>query len=941
MKEILNKSQYEAVTTTQGPLLIIAGPGSGKTKTLVERTFYLLTEKKVSPKNIFISTFTEKAASELITRISDKLKDTDLKLNLNEMYIGTLHSIFRRIIEENIEYSLFHSEFKVLDDIEQTFFIYTHIQDFHSLEGFETFFAQIPARNSWERSEKILSWVNILNEHGKNLQNLKTEDKSIIFLKELQLKYRELLVENNVIDFSTIQQELFRMLKTNENLLNKISSQLEYMMIDEYQDTNSIQEKLIFLLSSYHQNLCVVGDDDQGIYRFRGASVKNILEFPKRFDKGECKEITLNINYRSQLDILRFCNRWISLIDWGDFRHRKDIQSPENKVVFPTSSVAHIGGDSEKKWKENLYKFIKTLKGTGKIKDYNQVAFLFRSVQNQKVRDLKNYLEEMGIPIYSPRSKDFFEKIEIQLTIATLLTFFPHTKYLIFDEAQNRTNEAFYYYKYCLDLLKKEIKNDEKLYKWLVEKRKENVQTKEFPNLKEIFYQLLQFDTFKQFMNVGNVSELQKTNTHNLAIFTDILEKYEKLTKIRTVTNENIDKYIKYFFMVYLRQLRNKKIDEYENKENFPKGAVPFLTFHQAKGLEFPIVVVGSLESEPSYQEKTYEDELKERLKLVDRKETKEKKALFDFWRLYYTAFSRAQDLLILTSIEVNNYKKRSPSKIFSPLFYWTPSWEDSEKFELQHLNISPLKESNNKKLLSYTSHILLYEFCPLKYQLLKEFKFAYTKDINNFYGTFFHKVLEKTHRYIISNKEIPSDEWLQENIEATKKVLQNTLNFYFDESESNKIFSSIKKYMLSLNIDEIIGCEMKLYSIQDEYILEGVLDLVKKYENGVEIVDFKTGAFDEDYLSLYKRQLAIYTHLLSTQYPIDEISSYLYFPDETSSFVNGEITKEDVEKEMKRFNNTTHKLLEKNFPPRDFGEKCESCDFKWFCKSKIEKGEN
>lgn len=941
MKEILNKSQYEAVTTTQGPLLIIAGPGSGKTKTLVERTFYLLTEKKVSPKNIFISTFTEKAASELITRISDKLKDTDLKLNLNEMYIGTLHSIFRRIIEENIEYSLFHSEFKVLDDIEQTFFIYTHIQDFHSLEGFETFFTQIPARNSWERSEKILSWVNILNEHGKNLQILKTDDKSIIFLKKLQLKYRELLVENNVIDFSTIQQELFRMLKTNENLLNKISSQLEYMMIDEYQDTNSIQEKLIFLLSSYHQNLCVVGDDDQGIYRFRGASVKNILEFPKRFDKGECKEITLNINYRSQLDILRFCNRWISLIDWGDFRHRKDIQSPENKVVFPTSSVAHIGGDSEKKWKENLYKFIKTLKGTGKIKDYNQVAFLFRSVQNQKVRDLKNYLEEMGIPIYSPRSKDFFEKIEIQLTIATLLTFFPHTKYLIFDEAQNRTNEAFYYYKYCLDLLKKEIKNDEKLYKWLVEKRKENVQIKEFPNLKEIFYQLLQFDTFKQFMNLGNVSELQKINTHNLAIFTDILEKYEKLTKIRTITNENIDKYIKYFFMVYLRQLRNKKIDEYENKENFPKGAVPFLTFHQAKGLEFPIVVVGSLESEPSYQEKTYEDELKERLKLVDRKETKEKKALFDFWRLYYTAFSRAQDLLILTSIEVNNYKKRSPSKIFSPLFYWTPSWEDSEKFELQHLNISPLKESNNKKLLSYTSHILLYEFCPLKYQLLKEFKFAYTKDINNFYGTFFHKVLEKTHRYIISNKEIPSDEWLQENIEATKKVLQNTLNFYFDESESNKIFSGIKKYMLSLNIDEIIGCEMKLYSIQDEYILEGVLDLVKKYENGVEIVDFKTGTFDEDYLSLYRRQLAIYTHLLSTQYPIDEISSYLYFSDETSSFVNGEITKEDVEKEIKRFNNTTHKLLEKNFSPRDFGEKCESCDFKWFCKSKIEKGEN
>ncbi len=167
-----------------------------------------------------------------------------------------------------------------------------------------------------------------------------------------------------------------------------------------------------FELGGIRKNICVVGDDDQGIYRFRGASVKNILEFPNKFDENQCKIITLDINYRSHKDIITFCNRWINLINWKNFRYQKDIQPPPEKEFVDNPGVIRIGGGSETQWKENIYKFIKNLKTTGKIEDYSQVAFLFKSVRFSRVKELIDYLEERGIPAYSPRSKNFFYRNE-------------------------------------------------------------------------------------------------------------------------------------------------------------------------------------------------------------------------------------------------------------------------------------------------------------------------------------------------------------------------------------------------------------------------------------------------------------------------------------------------------------------------------------------------
>lgn len=929
----LNEKQYEAVVTTEGPVLLISGPGSGKTRTLVERAIHLLVEKNVKPENIFLSTFTEKSARELLIRISERIKERDESININEMYIGTLHSIFLRIIDENIEYSFFRDGYRVLDDIDQHFFIYSRIKKFSEIDGYREFFSDISAINSWERSKKILQWLNKINEEGKRLDNIRTENKKILFLKEAHRLYHQMLVEENLLDFTTIQREVYRILHIDE-VLKKLQEKMEYIMIDEYQDTNTIQEKIILLLGEKRENICVVGDDDQGIYRFRGATIKNILRFPEKFEKGRCKKINLDINYRSHRDIIKFCNRWINLINWREFRYEKEIVPPEEKEFFDYSGVVRIGGDSERQWKENIYRFIKKLYTTKKISDYSQVAFLFKSVQAPNVKELKRYLEESGVPVYSPRSKDFFERTEIKLLIGSLLVYFPQCKYLVLDEVQNRGQSVFYYYKDCLALLKKEIQKDEELYRWLVEKRKFNAseEVEIIPSMRKIFYMLLQFKTFKNFINLGSRNVKDGRATYNLGVFSEILDKFEALSKVEDISKDEIEKVVRYFFMVYMKNLYLKRVDEYESKEEFPLGAVPFLTFHQAKGLEFPIVVVGSLDSSPIDRQKTEEDILEELLRLGDDFEPREKKNLFDFWRIYYTAFSRAQNLLVLTSIENRSGRNELPSRTFRPIYESIP-YVDDERFRLDRVEVERLKDKTGKELLSYTGHILLYEFCPLKYQFVKEFKFKTLSNPKTFYGIFVHKVIERIHREFLSG--LFKEENIGELIDNIGNSLEKSLRTKFTTEIRDRVYQDVRRYLDKNILENIVTAELKAYSVEKNYIIEGTLDLVRKNGKGIELIDFKTGKYDKKRVEIYKRQLEVYTYLLKNRYSLDEMRAFLYYIEEENCILEVKLEKESIEKSIKSFEWVAEKLLREEFTPREYGVSCETCEFRWYCMPK------
>lgn len=392
-----NEKQREAISTSEGPVLITAGPGTGKTYTLVQRTLYLIKERGVRPENILIATFTEKAAKELVTRISNEL-------NVNEMYIGTFHSLCLRFLKEHLENTRLRKNFRLMDAFDQQYLVFQNLKRFKD----EVF----SSPSSWVRAGKICSYVNKLSEELISPEKLiNDDDVSIAAIGRIFQTYNDLLAENNLLDFSSIMAETFRMLSENREVLEELRSKITYIMVDEYQDTNNIQEQIIFLLAGNRKNICVVGDDDQGLYRFRGATIRNILEFPKKFKPDECRIIPLVMNYRSNDGIINFYNRYMSTplyFQWDGFRYEKTIQAAVPSAIKSPTVVKISGFLSADNWHKKIFNFIQNLKNSGKLTDYNQIAFLFRSVKNERAVNLANFLESNGINVYSPRSSMFF-----------------------------------------------------------------------------------------------------------------------------------------------------------------------------------------------------------------------------------------------------------------------------------------------------------------------------------------------------------------------------------------------------------------------------------------------------------------------------------------------------------------------------------------------------
>ena len=236
-----NPQQLEAILATDGPVLIIAGPGSGKTFTLVERIVYLITHKGVAPESLLVVTFTDKAARELTTRISNRLAELNIQFNLNEMYLGTFHSICLRLLEDYREFTRLKRSFTLFDQFDQQYFLYQHIKDFRALPDAVLVMGD-DQTGRWAQSENLLKWLNKVGEEALDATSLAAApEPEIRALATCFAKYQELLHEHNSLDFSGIQYEALQLLEKRPEVLAQLRDKLTHLMVDEYQDTNTIQ----------------------------------------------------------------------------------------------------------------------------------------------------------------------------------------------------------------------------------------------------------------------------------------------------------------------------------------------------------------------------------------------------------------------------------------------------------------------------------------------------------------------------------------------------------------------------------------------------------------------------------------------------------------------------------------------------------------------------
>lgn len=944
----LNLNQKKAVETTEGPLLIIAGPGSGKTFTLVERVSHLISKKNIKPENILIGTFTEKAAKELITRISNKLEKLNIPVNLNEMYIGTIHSICLRLIDENIDFTSLKRNYRVFEQFEQQYFIYQRLSAFKEIENYEIIFGEkIPG--NWNQSDKLVAWINKISEELINPNALieYEEDKVIQTIGKIYNKYKELLQEENALDFSNIQVEAYNLLKNNPEILNKITTKIEYLMIDEYQDTNTVQEKIVLLLAGKKENLCVVGDDDQGLYRFRGATIRNILEFPSNFKN--CNQIKLDINYRSHPDIINFFNKWMADLQWENFRFDKEIKSREDNFTDNPSVIKVVGIDSELDWKNNIYDFILKAKESKKITNLNQIAFLFKSVKNQKAVELSKYLEEKGIPVYSPRSDLFFDRIEIKKIIGAILFMFPQVKEIVFNNEYN--GEINNYYVECMKEFIGEMQQDKRIQEWVKQKSYSHLSMEK--NLdyafSGLFYQLLQFDIFKSYLEMDILGVKDSREVRNIAIFTSIINKFEYLHNIQVLTSKNIERALFSLFNIYLKFLKDGGITEYEDMSEYaPSGCVSFLTIHQSKGMEFPVVFVDSLESSPVKQYTSIDEILQEKFYLKKLFEPMNRMKEFDFWRLYYTAFSRAQNLLILTCIETQNRKKgqRSvPSSYFKNVYEPLIDWK-SQKFDFRKLELEEVKEVNIKQSYSFTSDILLYENCPMQYKFFKELEFIPVRVSATIFGTLIHQTIEDIHKSVlrgeehkITNSQI--EQWFQSNYKTIVKREKVYLQPHTQKTAIEQLIRYVDKHKTQWN--RIKETEVDVSLVKPEYILKGTIDLIKGENDTVEIVDFKSEKkpdinANKEKIERYKRQLEVYAHLVEQRTGQKVSKLHLYYTgakEDENPYITFKKDNEAIGNTIKVFDEIVDHIKNKNFKVCKKDDKlCVECDMRFYCNN-------
>lgn len=950
-----NEAQREAITSTSGPMLIIAGPGTGKTYTLVQRAVFMIQKKHVKPGAIMLATFTDKAAQELQTRIAEELSSRKILADTGAMYTGTFHVICERILQDYSDFTARGKNFRILDEFGHAYMILQNFKLYENINGIDFVFRN---NGKWKRACELRDYISTVSEELIDPQELlRSDDTAIRALGQAMIVHEQMLKDNNAFSYSTLLAETYRLLRDNPEILASLQRKIQYIMIDEYQDTNYVQEQFIFLLGTESRNICVVGDDDQSLYRFRGATVRNILEFADRWGKNECKIVKLMLNYRSTPAIVKFAAEWMEstgeFFSWGNFRHFKRPEAFKPAVSFP--SVMRLAGVRDiDGWHEKVASFIKSLKDSGVLTDYSQIAFLFRSVKSKTVQDLSHYLESNNISVYSPRSNLFFNRTEIHFALGCLISMFPD--YLRGIEIgaftfQGKDPDYILYYRECLATVASFIDKPQysELKRWLLKKRNFHANLRGYTGYtySDLLYELFAFTPFPHALDAkigSNVKELRPAR--NLSKLISIFRDYEHSYRINNLRANYLSTQFQMLMNIFMRFRLEEGLDEYESDyEAVPPGHVAFMTIHQAKGREFPVVFVDSLWSVPDSELKRDRNnsmmaDIAENYSHRPKFEPQESIKYFDFWRMYYVAFTRAQNLLILTCNEDN----KSPSPYLEGVYN---KLEDADEVfsPSREIELAKPKDSGLRSTFSFTAHILLYESCPLQYKFFRELEFLPAIPQSTFMGKLVHATIEDIHHAVLNKDEKKITEpniaeWFSENYDR----LSRSERAYLSAAAQKTAFEQVMHYVHRQGNDwsGILTAECDVSLVRERYILEGKIDLIRVRDDETEIIDFKTGPKpnininqDRERLEENRRQVNVYAYLAAKSLGLNVSSMKLYYTGEESNSPEIAYAYDENEagKIIMEFDATVDKILAQDFEQRTSDlETCKECVFRFYC---------
>lgn len=849
-----NEEQRRAILHQGGPLYLPAGPGSGKTRVLLWRTINLIACHGVEPREIFLATFTEKAARQLregirallgaVTNLTGKPYDVE------QMYVGTVHSLCQRLIADRRFYPdrLAGRPPSLIDELTQYFQVYQKRRWEALVEGLEikddphlrinTLFG----KQSKSRHESVMNCLSLFNRLSEEC--LKSPDwdgktfdmaNAEVFIDLLTCYQRYLanLAQHPArTDFALLQQEALRVVQAYSG-----PAIFQHVIVDEYQDTNTIQERLYFALAAQTQNLCVVGDDEQALYRFRGATVENFVQFPERCKSVFAQEptkIPLSINYRSRKTIVQAYTDFMKWSDWsrdgskggrapgpyaGDFYRVPDKEIRSHSTDDQPAIVATSPASGEA-LAEELAAFCKKLIDEGVVANPNQIAFLFPSLKSVQVGRIKRALEALDLKVYAPRAGTFLEVEEAEAMFGLYLHIFgrpcPN-----FEPAEGTDFEKYHrWMDKAWDTAKHLMTADKSLQEFIKDRKADidrsvkdldalqkvvethrwddtapyNLSTMkralaQAPGLSEearqsitsyyfeqivlkriaegdpfklryiitratsldwspldLFYRLCGFGHFKAMFDLAE-SATDEGPVCNLGLVSQYLARFmEEYTTLLTAKLLKEDGFQRLFFSSYLYILYRRGESEFEDAEDpFPRGRIPFLTIHQSKGLEFPVVVLGNtaqVDRGPQKVEMLVGPLLQREGEPLDRMSE------FDNMRKFYVALSRAKNLLVLA------YGKGAGLTPFPPFRTMLSNIPKVSGFDLTHVPKSELDDDDTPRNYSFTADYLVYDRCPRQYMIFRKYGFVPSRSQTMMFGTLVHRTIEDLHQFLIARRE-------------------------------------------------------------------------------------------------------------------------------------------------------------------------------------------
>jgi DNA helicase-2/ATP-dependent DNA helicase PcrA len=912
--------QKAAITNVIGPMLIVAGPGSGKTQVLVLRCLNLILFHNVDPSRIMICTFTEKAAASLQDRIRRGLREAGAEgvVDLSSLWVGTIHSICEDLINEFIDETQLTKGYTILDELTQQLFLHEHFYQIIGNEG-------NLAGGHWAAIRAAIKYFAKITEDFIDLTKMsKSGDQKLESIARKFERYQEKLQETNSTDFANLQSIVLELLN-NPRVATNLKKRFDYIMVDEYQDTNYIQEQLFIELCENTRNICVVGDEDQSLYRFRGATVTNFLRFPASF--GDCSRIKLEDNYRSRPQIIRLINAFIGEPEWVDIKGKP---LRYEKKMRPTRTGHSNGMNSAYRISKNapqaVARLIRTIRDSGVVEDLNQIAVLLRSVTNDGPQYF-SALEAEGVKYYAPRARAYFHLEEVRTMIASLLYI---TRFLSGEESWNP--DLWQYYQECTQTIGNPSNKQLKMTLDVMRFELDNLQGSLKKGIVDLFYEIVAAPPFSRWID-------DPIAARHLAIFSDLLTKFQDYYGQPVVRSEALEKLKTRLFNSFFYAIREMGLDEYEDPYDvFPSGYVQVMTIHQAKGLEFPAVIVDSLDKR-SRSDTAIDRELEpfSRRKPI---EPYELVGNYDHYRLFYVAFSRAVDLLILACDKKPNHRLEGT---FSSL----PELSTSEVSKIKELKFTKKEFLPPKPEFSITSHIHAYDICPRQYKYYREYEFTNARSGGETFGTLVHNTIEDIHLHYLKKKESKLDEdrvvwYFERNLRALTKGGVHPLALVFRRMALGQVLNYYRNNQL--HFDKLVKAEEPILVERGDYVMSGIIDLIRGDKGQLQLLDFKAQEREDlssDRLEFYKFQLAVYSKMIEQKLGERPEKTYIYLTaeaDPKQALFEVPIQNTDAETAVKSFDERAHKILAKDFqvlkpPHRDV---CRNCDFRHGCPDRI-----